>query len=83
MTAALIAPADLSLYEFSIPCQVRGCPHEAAVSCKGCCDPRHALVCRVHLQATEDRFERNFGKQCAGCLRPFWEFDTHYSVAEL
>lgn len=83
MTAALIAPADLSQYEFDIPCEFPGCKNEAAVSCKGCADARHRLICEPHHQWVRKFFYDQDAVVCKTCHRPWVHFDTHYEVAPL
>lgn len=82
-TAVLDRPCDLSDYEFSVPCEHPGCDVDAVAMCKGCSDRRPFRICGVHFAQVKQRFDANYGKQCSGCERPFWTFDTHYNVMDL
>lgn len=83
MTATLIAPAELGMAEFEFEVGCYGCGAPAVVVCKGCNDVCPILVCAQCFASVQQRFEDNVGKQCEGCHRPWWDFDTHYSVMPL
>jgi hypothetical protein len=85
VTSVLIAPADLSIeqFEFEVQCFSPGCSEAAIVMCKGCNDHCAVGVCERCFRQVEQRFEDNWGKQCSGCERPWWDFNTHYAVMPL
>ncbi len=83
MTAALIAPEDLSQYEFHLPCEFPGCDEEAAVMSKGCADPRHSAICPRHYEGVRRHFHDNLKKLCKDCHRPWVHFETHYDIVAI
>ncbi|MBO0676904.1 hypothetical protein JRC04_05465 [Mycolicibacterium sp. S2-37] len=84
MTQTLVAPADLSAYEFDIPCQWIGCNEPALVMCKGCSDRAHSAICKGHLKAVQDRFwAHKKARVCDGCNRPWLFFELHYDLVVL
>lgn len=80
MTSPLIETVDLTRFEFEVSCEFGGCNNPATVSCKGCSDRRHYLICTDHLHVVEERFLDNTGKQCTHCHRPWLDFALHYDV---
>lgn len=78
MTAALIAPADLSAYEFDIPCEWPGCDESAYVMSKGCGDEHHWAICAWHQGLSRKLFYQ-VGGACI-CNRLRTNYETHFDI---
>lgn len=85
MTATLLAPADISSFEFHIPCEWREyeCPHPATVMSQGCTDDRPYAICNQHLDHVKKFIAAHKWHTCDTCSRPFLHFETHYDVMSI
>ncbi len=83
MTATLIAPADLSSYEFDIPCEFPGCGDDASVMSKGCADSGYRAICERHYQGVRKYFYDQDKVVCKDCHRPWVHFETHYDIVAI
>lgn len=81
MTAALIAPADLSEFEFDIPCEI--CDEPALVGQKGCADPEPVTLCRDCYMENRRWFYDQDAAWCSFCYRPFLHYETHFDIINL
>ena len=83
MTATLIAPADLSTYEFDIACEWPGCDDAAVAMVKGCSSQRHFSMCEHHIAERREWFHAQGRVICDGCNRPFVYFELHYDIVSI
>ena len=77
-------PSEL---DFDLACEWPKCDANAAVTCRGCSDERHYLICSQHLAMQQQQFALTASQvpvpRCATCFRPWMFFETHYEVTPL